>query len=676
MNASNGHAEIIDKNIIHKMPSPDLLVALVITGDQPQRYEVFQLDVHDFMGEVTCWQDPSNPPENLDPLHKVHEVLEAVQVEQVKNLLHSKPWQHLTSEQNVAHSVPLHLIFKETQGFQRVSWKAGEIPALDQLADQIQRLFQNVDPTGDVLQVLDRSEGIRFKVDDVEPAQTPFPQSRLIHRLRRTLEAEVMATSFDAAKTGVESHSHGLVAAIHSAFSRHHPLVLCPDSLWITVAQGVSTHIATHAEVLRSQFVDHAGKKTLNITTDENFDPYRSIEEWSQRLTKWSDMVETEVKNNFASLFLCDFSTTTPTARLVSQVVMMDAFKSYFEYTETCICGIPEITLKGSVQDWEHFREKVRALDAIGLSMWTRHLLPLCDQFICTAKGHPSKHFWQSIYKPIDAYGGELITGWIKLFFLYLGSEPDAQKINELLEKPFQGFASKDSVYSRNLSDGLSKVAITVIQVHFDGTSTLHPFQLVAGVVGATQDPETLRIEPLLGWGVAKTSYKAIKTTHQNPKNSPLKKGDLLQVGLKRKTADAIMEIQKREGRIGRYHLWGFDLGDCKDLGSHVVVGRNPQESLLIEKKTGHVYVGNPEGQHPIKANTSIERFNDFVLRFNRFFDGDMPLITIEQVGVLNLFEDIEAILMRDEPSALVHPEDYWPQRLKAQGWPLRKSNP
>lgn len=59
---------------------------------------------------------------------------------------------------------------------------------------------------------------------------------------------------------------------------------------------------------------------------------------------------------------LCDFSTTTPTIRTASQVVMMDAFHQYFDYALMCICGILTITVRGSVEDWVAIRTRVEVM--------------------------------------------------------------------------------------------------------------------------------------------------------------------------------------------------------------------------------------------------------------------------------------------------------------------------
>jgi hypothetical protein len=48
---------------------------------------------------------------------------------------------------------------------------------------------------------------------------------------------------------------------------------------------------------------------------------------------------------------VCDFSTTGPVERVVSQVVLMDALRKYFTYVIRTICGIPTVTLEGTPAD-------------------------------------------------------------------------------------------------------------------------------------------------------------------------------------------------------------------------------------------------------------------------------------------------------------------------------------
>ena len=50
-----------------------------------------------------------------------------------------------------------------------------------------------------------------------------------------------------------------------SAYADHHPLVLSPDMIWITICQGFSKYVNAHAEELHNKFVEHDGKATLKI---------------------------------------------------------------------------------------------------------------------------------------------------------------------------------------------------------------------------------------------------------------------------------------------------------------------------------------------------------------------------------------------------------------------------
>jgi hypothetical protein len=58
---------------------------------------------------------------------------------------------------------------------------------------------------------------------------------------------------------------HPLLAAAHFAFSKHRPIVLSPDMIWVTILQGLARHVNDHAERLRNRFVAHQG----------TFDPHR-----------------------------------------------------------------------------------------------------------------------------------------------------------------------------------------------------------------------------------------------------------------------------------------------------------------------------------------------------------------------------------------------------------------
>lgn len=364
--------------------------------------------------------------------------------------------------------------------------------------------------------ILERSIGkIRFRVDEVDRATTLLATDSAKSQLEQRLDCEILAFSHDATLQTISDSSeiHPLALAVHRAFSEHRPLQLTPDIIWITLAQGFAQHINNHAETLRSRFVQHPAKEKLIVEVLEI--PTQS-QQWVEKIEEWVLQIRDRVGADCYRLLECNFSTTTPISHTVSHVVMMDAFRQYFDFVMLCICGIPEVTLLGTVEDWQSIRDRVRAMAQYDLEWWTARMLPICDEFIATASGNPALDFWQCIYKPKPVYGAELITGWLADLFPYLQDyKTHAPTVrNPLLAMDRCELPDKDddpesqivSFFGRNngiapteLPLGLSKVPIAV---KVADTGKEYPLDLVAGFIGVSQNAQHLTLQPELGWMV------------------------------------------------------------------------------------------------------------------------------------------------------------------------------
>jgi len=358
---------------------------------------------------------------------------------------------------------------------------------------------------------------IRFDVDEVVPATEPIWSEPLARRLHCRLcrEVHVLPDSgrlvFDAAldPLSVGMTSHPLIEAIQMAFSSHYPLTLSPDSIWLVIAQGFSHHIAENYETLRRRMVRHPGRRTLTETITSldlaNFE--HAIAGFSGQIREASDPV-------LHATLLCDFSTTTAAIRTASEVVLMDTYSDYFDYDLMCICGIPRITVTGSVEDWRRMRERVEVLATYSLDWWVERLRPILDEFIQTAQGHPDPTFWKAIYKPKEAYGPSRVTGWIADLFPYLDNAPNRRRnhvfnfprvrwaipVNKeppLDPSPFDPEAD-NGVSTSSFPSGLSSVPI---QVSFPNGSK-RELDLVAGFLAVEQDPGDLSLTPVISWAV------------------------------------------------------------------------------------------------------------------------------------------------------------------------------
>jgi hypothetical protein len=101
-------------------------------------------------------------------------------------------------------------------------------------------------------------------VDDVEPAGAALPTRGLAEAA-----GDMLALGGDPALPVVDhGPTHPLLGAVHLAFAQHRKLVLSPEVVWLTIAQGIAQHVRLHAETLRPRLVRHAGKKVLRVECD------------------------------------------------------------------------------------------------------------------------------------------------------------------------------------------------------------------------------------------------------------------------------------------------------------------------------------------------------------------------------------------------------------------------
>ena len=362
---------------------------------------------------------------------------------------------------------------------------------------------QAVSNTRDRAPIVHRTEQeICFRVDDVKPCQARLPLADVGRQFAQRLGRPLVAFTHDTANDLVQSEKgldHGLVQAVYLAFSQHRPLVLTPDVIWLTLAQGFAQHIKNHAEALRSRMVAHKGRMTL-----ESIAPtLTSLQDWSCVIQQWSAHLESHIPTELHQLMLCDFSTTTPIIRTASRVVMMDAFQQYFDYRLMFICGIPTVQIRGSVEDWVTIRKRVDVMAGYHLEWWTDRLIPICDGFIHSAEGQPSQTFWKHIFSPEEVYGGTTITGWLADLFPYIkDSVTKAPTLRTpVLAIPRAKMTSQRGLSLRDVPTGLSSAPF---RLNFnDGSGQLSKqMELIAGFVGVKQEATIGSLEPEIGWAV------------------------------------------------------------------------------------------------------------------------------------------------------------------------------
>jgi len=359
--------------------------------------------------------------------------------------------------------------------------------------------------------------GTTFAVDNVEPATSPLRDIPYSDSLEGLLSAERLTTC--NAYPPIEANSrptsnlvagigyHPLVAALHLAYAGHRPIDLSPDMIWLLICQGVAHHLNANAEELRLKFVQHPGRLTLEARRDQaaGFIKGSAENPWPGAFAHFSAQIRAHI-GPAHELFVPSFSTTGPAEGIAAEIVLLDSMKSYYRYLlEEFICGIPAITLEGSVADWRSIVERVRGFSGLHLEWWLAPLRPVLRQFAAAAAGEVDRAFWASIYRtyqPDEPCRSDSSLGWIGLFFPYLTQEraPSGRNpwlsgerdLDELLRpaeasQPSHPRRDLDSGYlhERQFPGGLAKAPFTWDERGMEGR-LIHRWdmELLAGFVG------------------------------------------------------------------------------------------------------------------------------------------------------------------------------------------------
>lgn len=208
------------------------------------------------------------------------------------------------------------------------------------------------------------------------------------------------------AKGGLARVEKGLISAIMTAYSTHCNLVISPDDVWLTVLAQFCAYVNKNAEGLRNRIVDHEGKKELvvySVGTLRSADYQRMIRDLL-------GLIRQNIKSpELADWFRPGFSTTTERDEVCAAATAMASLQAYFEYTMGLCCGIPSVTLMGTVADWKLLREKIERLlefevegnpDGKVMEIWVGYLRKVCDGFVESAE-HPGSpetlEFWDKV---------------------------------------------------------------------------------------------------------------------------------------------------------------------------------------------------------------------------------------------------------------------------------------
>lgn len=364
---------------------------------------------------------------------------------------------------------------------------SGQTAQRDSVADSIDSIEADAKPV--------KTQTLVIDVETLEPPKGPLATVHYDKALRNLLDL------FDVDGDSIVAHTrqtrplvesnHPFFYTMYRAYADHRPVELSPEALWLLICQGFSLHVNNNAEELRSLFVDFEGKRTLmassqGIRLDDPNSP------WERVFPQFTSQIAAYTGQELIDVLAADFTTSTPASRVASQITVMESMKQYFDYMMT-ICGIPQVILHGTPEDWQSVIDRTEFLRQYKLDWWVDEMLPVLKKIKSASEGEVDQAFWRGMFKQHDLKHemcGDpetLADGWIVKFY------------------PYDCYKYRNSL--KGLYDGASDLPpeLASVPVRFEGadggTANL---TLWAGFVGIAQDTATLALRPEIGWFITR----------------------------------------------------------------------------------------------------------------------------------------------------------------------------
>lgn len=368
---------------------------------------------------------------------------------------------------------------------------SGQTSQRDSVADSIDSIEADAKPV--------KTQTLVIDVEKLEPPKGPLAMVHYDKALRNLLDlfdvdGDPIIAHTRQTRPLVESN-HPFFYTMYRAYADHRPVELSPEALWLLICQGFSLHVNNNAEELRSLFVDFEGKRTLTassqgIRLDDPNSP------WERVFPQFTSQIAAYTGQELIDVLAADFTTSTPASRVASQITVMESMKQYFDY-EMTICGIPQVILHGTPEDWQSVIDRTEFLRQYKLDWWVDEMLPVLKKIKSASEGEVDQAFWRGMFKQHDLkyeMCGDpktLADGWIVKFY------------------PYDCLKHRNSL--KGLYDGASRLTpeLASVPVRFEGADgETANLTLWAGFVGIAQDTATLALRPEIGWFITRDKEK------------------------------------------------------------------------------------------------------------------------------------------------------------------------
>ncbi|XP_037039496.1 uncharacterized protein LOC119076692 [Bradysia coprophila] len=312
--------------------------------------------------------------------------------------------------------------------------------------------------------------------------------------------------------TMVRPSNNGFVRTVIDCYNNHHNLIIRPDDIWTAILTQFSFYINKNAEEFRNQFVNFEGKKELVVAIDGTLRaaPYDLF------VTKMTEKIdENLVDKTVKNWILPNFSTTTTADMISCGIAFMATTKKYFDYTCLLLCGIPYVTLEGTLSDWESILSRLEKLKEYKLDKWYEMLKTILEEFIAAKNDEPNIEFWNRICNHVGGGSGpSYISGWLTAFAAFDVEGNWTDHSNNVMARRMHG----DRISGPWPLIDIDKIPFGIVAVDVKIVEETEEYEsiMLAGHTGYEVLEDGCTLKPHIGWCIClKLTADEVQKLHE-----------------------------------------------------------------------------------------------------------------------------------------------------------------
>lgn len=255
--------------------------------------------------------------------------------------------------------------------------------------------------------------------------------------------------------------NNGLLNTISHAYNHHVPLILKPDDLWLNILIVFMKY--------KDRTTTEMEEKQVFTTKYDYFEP--------ENINFWLDITK-QLRPEQVS---AEFTTTTDKDRIIANIAIMSAYRKLILYRGEQMCGLSEVTLRGTADDWLLLIKKTKQLLDIKdevIMKWRELLIPVLEQFYQFHLGDVNEDWWQRCCtsKKRGSSDDRNYAGWILAF------SPFNNKRDYILRSAEE--IALDHCYAISIDDKDIIDTQVDVDIVLDGNN----FTLWGGTIGSNYD--------------------------------------------------------------------------------------------------------------------------------------------------------------------------------------------